>query len=57
MIVGPSGAGKTTSLRIVAGVERATSGSIRMGGKPIDQLRPKDRDVAMVFQQPGFTRT
>ncbi|MEX2141501.1 MAG: ABC transporter ATP-binding protein [Pirellulales bacterium] len=54
VLVGPSGAGKTTALRIAAGLERATSGSIRMDGRPIDHLRPKDRDLAMVFQQPAL---
>jgi multiple sugar transport system ATP-binding protein len=54
VLVGPSGAGKTTALRIAAGLERATSGSIRMDGRVIDHLRPKDRDMAMVFQQPAL---
>jgi ABC-type sugar transport system ATPase subunit len=54
VLVGPSGAGKTTALRIAAGLERATSGSVRMDGQPIDYLRPKDREMAMVFQQPAL---
>ncbi len=54
VLVGPSGAGKTTALRIAAGLERTTSGSIRMDGRTIDGLRPKDRDMAMVFQQPAL---
>jgi multiple sugar transport system ATP-binding protein len=54
VLVGPSGAGKTTALRIAAGLERATSGSIRMDGRTIDGWRPKDRDMAMVFQQPAL---
>jgi ABC-type sugar transport system ATPase subunit len=54
VLVGPSGAGKTTVLRIAAGLERATSGSIRMDGQPIDDWQPSDRDIAMVFQQPAL---
>jgi len=54
VIVGPSGSGKTTALRIVAGLERPTSGSIQMDGRTINDWRPKDRDVAMVFQQPAL---
>ena len=54
VLVGPSGAGKTTALRIAAGLERATSGSIRMDGQPIERLPPKGRDMALVFQQPAL---
>ena len=50
VLVGPSGSGKTTALRMVAGLEDITSGTLRMGGKPVNDLPPKDRNVAMVFQ-------
>ena len=50
VLVGPSGCGKTTTLRLVAGLEQATSGSIAIGGRPTEGVRPKDRNVAMVFQ-------
>ena len=49
-LLGPSGCGKSTLLRIVAGLETQTSGSVRIDGMPVDHLRPKERDVAMVFQ-------
>ena len=50
VLVGPSGSGKTTALRMVAGLEDITSGTLRMGGKVVNDLPPKDRNVAMVFQ-------
>lgn len=49
-LLGPSGCGKSTLLRIIAGLDTQDSGSIAIGGSPVDALRPKDRDVAMVFQ-------
>ncbi len=50
VLVGPSGCGKTTSLRMLAGLETVDSGVIRIGGRDVTHLDPKDRDVAMVFQ-------
>jgi multiple sugar transport system ATP-binding protein len=50
VLVGPSGCGKTTALRMVAGLDEVTSGTIRLDGKVVNDLSPKDRDVAMVFQ-------
>ncbi|MBU0724565.1 MAG: ABC transporter ATP-binding protein [Alphaproteobacteria bacterium] len=49
-LVGPSGCGKSTLLRIVAGLELQSSGSVRIADTPVDSLRPRDRDLAMVFQ-------
>lgn len=49
-LVGPSGCGKTTTLRLVAGLEDLTEGNISIAGKVVNQLPPKERDVAMVFQ-------
>jgi multiple sugar transport system ATP-binding protein len=50
VLVGPSGCGKTTALRMVAGLEEITAGEIRIGGKVVNDLAPRDRDIAMVFQ-------
>ena len=50
VLVGPSGCGKTTSLRMVAGLETLDSGRIRIGDRDVTNVDPKDRDVAMVFQ-------
>src|SRR5712671_7024382 len=50
VIVGPSGSGKTTTLRLVAGLEEATSGTVRFDGRVMNDVDPRERDVAMVFQ-------
>jgi multiple sugar transport system ATP-binding protein len=50
VLVGPSGCGKSTLLRIIAGLESATSGTVSIGGREVDQVAPKDRNIAMVFQ-------
>jgi sn-glycerol 3-phosphate transport system ATP-binding protein len=50
VIVGPSGCGKSTLLRMVAGLEAITGGEIAIGGRVVNRVEPKDRDIAMVFQ-------
>jgi multiple sugar transport system ATP-binding protein len=50
VLVGPSGSGKTTALRLVAGLERPTNGAIIIGDRDVTDVAPKDRDIAMVFQ-------
>ena len=50
VLLGPSGCGKTTTMRMIAGLEDVSSGTILIGGKKVNGLDPKDRDVAMVFQ-------
>ena len=50
VLVGPSGCGKSTTLRIVAGLEELTSGEVRIGPRVVNNVAPRDRDVAMVFQ-------
>jgi multiple sugar transport system ATP-binding protein len=57
VLVGPSGCGKSTLLRMVAGLEGITRGDIRIGGTVVNELAPKDRDIAMVFQSYAFIRT
>ena len=54
VLLGPSGCGKTTMMRIIAGLEEATEGKIIINGKVVNDLEPKDRDVAMVFQSYGL---
>jgi multiple sugar transport system ATP-binding protein len=50
VLVGPSGCGKTTSLRMIAGLEEITSGNLKIGDRVVNDVAPKDRDIAMVFQ-------
>ena len=50
VLVGPSGCGKSTTLRMIAGLEEISSGEIYIGERLVNDLPPKDRDIAMVFQ-------
>jgi multiple sugar transport system ATP-binding protein len=50
VLVGPSGCGKSTLLRLIAGLESATSGTLSIGGRAVNDVAPRDRDIAMVFQ-------
>src|SRR6476661_5440345 len=50
VLVGPSGCGKTTALRMLAGLEEISDGEIRIGDEVVNDLTPKERDIAMVFQ-------
>ncbi len=54
VFLGPSGCGKTTTLRMIAGLEEPTSGEILIGDRVVTKLEPKDRDIAMVFQNYGL---
>lgn len=51
VLLGPTGAGKTTTLRVIAGLEKPDEGSVLFDGQPVDHLTPSDRDVAFVFEQ------
>ncbi|MDP2734478.1 MAG: ABC transporter ATP-binding protein, partial [Hoeflea sp.] len=51
VLLGPTGAGKTTTLRLIAGLERSDAGSVRIGAEDVTSLAPAERDVAFVFQQ------
>jgi multiple sugar transport system ATP-binding protein len=57
VLLGPSGCGKTTTMRMIAGLEDATEGDILIGGARVNDLEPKDRDIAMVFQSYGLYPT
>ena len=50
VLVGPSGCGKTTALRMVAGLEEISKGEVRISGRVVNDVPPKERDIAMVFQ-------
>src|SRR4051794_41958334 len=50
VLVGPSGCGKTTALRMVAGLEEISGGTVSIGGRVVNDVSPKERDIAMVFQ-------
>lgn len=54
VLLGPSGCGKTTTMRMVAGLEEASGGEIWIGDRSVNDLEPKDRDIAMVFQSYGL---
>ncbi len=56
VLVGPSGCGKSTALRMIAGLEEISGGSIRIGEQVVNELPPKDRDIAMVFRTTPCTR-
>jgi multiple sugar transport system ATP-binding protein len=57
VLLGPSGCGKTTTMRMIAGLEDASEGDILIGGRRVNDLEPKDRDIAMVFQSYGLYPT
>ena len=50
IFVGPSGCGKSTTLRMIAGLEEISSGELKIGDRVVNDVEPKDRDIAMVFQ-------
>ena len=57
VLVGPSGCGKSTLLRMIAGLEQISSGELRIGERLVNEVAPKDRDIAMVFQSGRCIRT
>ena len=57
VLLGPSGCGKTTTMRMIAGLEQCSEGEIWIGGRMVNNLEPKDRDIAMVFQSYGLYPT
>ena len=57
ILVGPSGCGKSTTLRMIAGLEEITEGEIYIGDRLVNDVQPKDRDIAMVFQTTLSIRT
>ena len=54
VLLGPSGCGKTTTMRMIAGLEEITDGEVEIDGRVVNDLEPKDRDIAMVFQSYGL---
>ena len=54
VLLGPSGCGKTTTMRMIAGLEQETTGEIYINDIKVNEMEPKDRDVAMVFQSYGL---
>ncbi len=56
VLVGPSGCGKSTTLRMIAGLEEITEGELYIGDRLVNDVAPKDRDIAMVFQSYAFIR-
>ncbi len=57
VLVGPSGCGKSTILRMIAGLEKITSGDLQINDRRVNDLEPGDRDIAMVFQNYGSCQT
>ena len=57
IFVGPSGCGKSTTLRMIAGLEEISSGELWIGDKLVNDVEPKDRDIAMVFQNYALVST
>src|SRR5437868_11027531 len=54
VLIGPSGCGKSTVLRLIAGLEAVTSGSIYIGERLVNEVPARERDIAMVFESPGY---